>query len=742
MVQVPKFNAQLPSSQPAPVNGANTTAGGAEAAGQAVRTMMDISGSLNQMAQRRAAVEGQQEGARFGAEADRLVLRQDGTVRGEAFDRAATQAYLSKIDVDMRDNMARVARENRGDLDGLNRSLTSLEQGYMATVPDTIQPQMKAQFGRLRLAYEQEELRRQEETTLSSAIAGVKTQIDTRLNDIDRLSSSIEDDEQAAGAVAQELTEMQELLATYGPRGEFELNGQTYKADPARQSAFSPDQIQDVLTAATDRAEEGRVLGKFERADQKAQFLEDFRNDYTAQKPELTQGLSRQQFDRLVNRMEADVRGIATATSKQANALERAINGQIQKLEKGYLVSDGTFDALRSQAQALGPASGEAMKMLDNAQTIAAFSQNIRQLKPSELQGVLNKLQEQQEDPSEAQISMMEITKKLLNEANTELDRDPMSFAARVGLIQPTQISPLPTGDPEQDAANVQALQSRADESEAVADHYDVPVTPLTREEIDQVQRVLETGTADEGVQTLSMLSAGLGDKAIDVFRAMGDKSSLMAYTGGLALESDYHLDTAAMVLRGRQILKEGVVKAPSSSDAQIPIADTFGSAYTESPETEGAIVQAANAIYAAGEISGDRDPIFDQNRYEEALQRAAGQVKINGVRYGGVANVLGEPTPLPSMVSEDEMDGAIENISDLDLELLGNGQPKDSSGRPITANMVRKYGRLVAVGDGKYMVDFDGKRLASGDPDTNGFYVLDLDREAVMDLNSGRLGR
>ncbi|TAX12523.1 hypothetical protein ELI07_07340 [Rhizobium leguminosarum] len=150
-------------------------------------------------------------------------------------------------------------------------------------------------------------------------------------------------------------------------------------------------------------------------------------------------------------------------------------------------------------------------------------------------------------------------------------------------------------------------------------------------------------------------------------------------------------------VLRGQQLLKENPLLAPKKTDDNSASIDDLLPPTAFAPALEGArqtLLDAATARYAdlsnqVGDTSGE----LNDDRMQQSINEVTGGlVDFNGQMI--VAPVYG--------MSQDAFDTVIANLTDRDLQ-----GAITASGVPVRASDLRNEGRLRAVADGRYVLEF-----------------------------------
>ena len=222
----------------------------------------------------------------------------------------------------------------------------------------------------------------------------------------------------------------------------------------------------------------------------------------------------------------------------------------------------------------------------------------------------------------------------------TQIAKDPMSYAERVGFIERKNIITRN----EQGALQIDdvALAERSQQAQQVADYYGLAQPKmLFSDETRQLALVLDKS---EGAAKLNLLGvlADFDQSSGQVLTDLADYNPDLSLVG--ALVNVGATEAAELAVAGFDRIKAGekaIEFTPTNID---PVySDTFGRAVT-TPRMSQAIKGVAKSIYT--ELAARRGvDAFDADLYQEALQYAAGQRKINGQIFGGIQKVRGVPT-------------------------------------------------------------------------------------------------
>lgn len=315
-------------------------------------------------------------------------------------------------------------------------------------------------------------------------------------------------------------------------------------------------------------------------------------------------------------------------------------------------------------------------------------------------------------------ISGIEAQEKARTQA---LKDDPIGFGARQGMI--VAPPPLDLSQPDTWAGTFAALQNGADVMKA---RGQVGTISALRPEMQaQVSRVLTSAPPQEAVQLLGSMAANLSPDTYSATMAAlysSSQSRAAAAAGALVPNNP---EAAEGVLRGQQLLKENPLLAPKRNDDNTVAINDILPPAVFAPTLEGArqgLLDAATARYAdlsaqAGDTSGE----LNADRMEQSVKEITGGIlEFNGSQI--VAPRYG--------MSQDDFDKTVEAISDQDISAA-----MTSSGTSVRADDFRDQGRLRAVADGRYLLEFGSaespsyalRRPSPGSYGQPSVFVLDL---------------
>jgi hypothetical protein len=343
-------------------------------------------------------------------------------------------------------------------------------------------------------------------------------------------------------------------------------------------------------------------------------------------------------------------------------------------------------------------------------------------MQPAQVESLVSSLRADAADGATAAqaqiISGIEAQEKARTQA---LKDDPIGFGVRQGMISAPP--PLDLSQPDTWAGTFSALQNGADVMKA---RGQVGTISALRPEMQaQVSRVLTSAPPQEAVQLLGSMAANLSPDTYSATMAAlysSGQSRAAAAAGALVPNNP---EAAEGVLRGQQLLKENPLLAPKRNDDNTVAINDILPPSVFAPTLEGArqgLLDAATARYAdlsaqAGDTSGE----LNADRMEQSVKEITGGIlEFNGSQI--VAPRYG--------MSQDDFDKTVEAISDQDISAA-----MTSAGTSVRADDFRDQGRLRAVADGRYLLEFGSaespsyalRRPSPGSYGQPSVFVLDL---------------
>lgn len=690
----------------------------------------NINSLVNDRMDRQAAEAGQQAGTVAGANGD-VPLTNDGTIRGEAYDAAAVRTMLATHDIAARQAADRIYLQNRDNPGALKTQLAAYASGVMSSnMPDVVKAEFKNNFGNISNAYTSDAANRALAQQMDSDKAAYLQSLDQRQKTVENLAKAPLT-QQSSVALASELDGLKKFAVSYGPKGAFTLAGVNYPADNKRAGITSAADIEQLVKQTGDHAKEMSVIGGFlQQPNPLAQ--ENYMLKFQQKFADGTGDFDLEQYDRTFKQMHVMLEQNKALQNGQLEAIKGSFETVQKQMENGFSPGADAVNAIVTQSTATG--NPAAMMLGRQAQGLFQFQQAARQMQPAQLQDWINTTRSAANQaaaaghaPDPLTVSQVEMGQKLLTNMGTELKRDPLSWGARVGLVN---VAPL-DGTPQAAAARLQAAHT-------VATHYNTPLQVLTSEEADKFKNMWDQGNPDQRTALVQQVQQNFGNDAISAFSDLAKTSPGIANVGALLASSPAHIQTVRDYAIGDSMLASKdnpLPKVNKLTDAQ---SSALGDAYGFAPGAQQAVLDTASRLYAARAVRQGLTPDnFSEDLYNKALQESAGAWwDRDGKQYGGIVDQKwGHNIVLPANTTESQFNAKIKSLSDADLQKasVGGHAPIYQSGQAFTADNFRDA-YLISSGPGRYIVSTvnpkkNGQPVFLHGSNPQGLYEFDMSK-------------
>ncbi|WP_423415662.1 hypothetical protein RLW55_04070 [Hyphomicrobium sp. B1] len=302
---------------------------------------------------------------------------------------------------------------------------------------------------------------------------------------------------------------------------------------------------------------------------------------------------------------------------------------------------------------------------------------------------------------------------------------DPMTYAAKNGALAPAALT------------DAQSYAARGRQAIHLEDYYKLPYPkPLTNDEVASYKKRIEEGSVDDAVAALKELGQFGGRATEGAARQIGEQSEISAHLAGLFAQGGAEAQVAEDIIRGqRRITQDRGAKdwlgSNENGGTQRVFDNAVGSALDGAdPKTRAAMKAAADAYYV--QKFSTRDGTRDDAKYAEA---------VNATLGGRLGVVNRTATVLPKGVTSEQMDDAIDNLTQTDLVGLSvsGDAPVDAYGRQVSPFMIAVEGKFVHVGGNQYEVMLsDNKFLGIEHVNKDGLplrYRMKFDTKSIAGL-------
>jgi len=640
-----------------------------------------------------------------------LKLYNDGTIFGDAHDRAALDIFLDRLDTSSRTAMWALAEQHRDRPAELAQALDAYAEGVKGTLPARVRPTFEGTFQRERLSLLREASAGFQRRQAEEAQAAFEESLATRRTALARLATRAGTDPVADKALAAEMEDFARFVGAH--------------------TGMKPADRGEVLRAVQSDVATGRVMGAFEAAptpERRAELAAAFTQAWTDGAAEAA-GIDVEAYERITAAMERRLAQDVTARDRQARVLERSVDGVMERVKKGFDVPPAERTALKASVEASGaPEVVEAFRWFE---TLSDWQLKHRGARPDAVAAQVAALEAdmREKGATERGLAALDVMAGLQRTIERGLKDDPLAHAERVGRLT---VTPLDTSTP---AAFRASLSARAAEADAVADFYGTPKRFFRKAEVAALRQ-----QAGENPEFLLAFARDLEVLGRDTPRALAEISKeapVIAHAAGIAVATrdDTVLSDTAQALGLRKIEGyEPLALKPEGKRAAV--ADALGPAMMATPATEAAAIAHADLLFELRARAAGVDPAADPDSaaelYAGALNDALGAHQVDGAQYGGLTSVNGSPAVAPSWLRADTLEGLVQSLDDLDLADL----PPiwSANGQPITPARLAG-GKLLALGDGRY-------HLALGDPASGDAQLVMANPAQPWVLDLRRLGR
>lgn len=476
--------------------------------------------------------------------------------------------------------------------------------------------------------------------------------VDQRVKDIYATATSSQDAVAREAAVAEGI----ENLATY-----------------MRDLQFPEDQISRQIIGVRKQVVIDGAITQFQRLpgiEEKQAFLADLQNNVP---PEL--GV--EDTSTLINRLNAKINNTLNVYNGEKRNIASDIKDLTKILTEGGEPSEQAVLAIQSRIGGLPPQmQPELQQELQMFTTIKGYTESFRKMSPGLLQNTINDLQGGIEGLGDegldtlTETSVVKAGNQLLSTMNTQLKKDPLSFAVQVGQVN---FRPLDMTSEEAFSASVAERRATA---RTVASIYGIEPRYLTNEEAGVLTSELNTGNSVTRLMLLEGIVKNFREDSADVLSEIAKDSPGLAHIGGLMVLG--LPETAKDALEGYDLIKGGyeaklvkVVKGTglTSIDAQDVFAEITGQSLLYNKDARLSGYKVAEAIYSKKAVDAGKTE-FDESLWKESVQASFGRTGkdsfygFGGNATGGFSEIRGEQVLLPVNVSADQVEDLLDDIT------------------------------------------------------------------------------
>ena len=384
------------------------------------------------------------------------------------------------------------------------------------------------------------------------------------------------------------------------------------------------------------------------------------------------------------------------------DALSSDVNTFQDIVDKGIAVNSEDIVSLVERLAEIPPnLRGDLEAELRALLETGELGSRLQAYTPTQIADYMSGLRAEGVDTS-IELKQLNLAEKMLNNMETQLANDPLTFAMNVGVKDTNnnqiQISTInPTAQNPDVVANV---QKRVYDAQVIASKYGIEPKFFTAQERDLLTEFLKSPQTDRSklMSFLGSIVEGGGPAVPQMLSEISSSSPEFAGIG--ALVNEENMSAANFALRGLEYLKAGnKINDFTPTNTESIFLELTDEALKFAPNTKKVIQETARLIYA--DISQGQDK-FSADLWRESIEMASGMKSSDGVSVGGIQEVRGKNTLLPAGVSAEAIENALNNI--------------DFSSAYAASNQVVDAGILSSVnGDGIINTKNDWQVLSLG---------------------------
>ena len=572
----------------------------------------DIAFEVGGRIQKKKAIEDASAEAIAAAEEGRSPEIKEGllsaiSIYDQSFNQTVENAYINEVTSDIRSAVDRMNVESDGDFEQFSQNANKYFQGLSQNVDERFQPMLQSVYDE---AFERNgvrvaELGRKRARTVA---------VDTTSNNIDTKLGQINTESQEGNVAYAEQLLIEAVISAQAL--EDAGDKKAGYADSVRKSgekSLATSAIMREVRQSMDANDFGTAYGLIAGAERPEQFET---SEWDAWKAATAQTVSRQ-------------KSIFDASTKAADdALKEQVGQAATAVSLGIQVDPGEMKELATAVA--GTEYEDEFQLVEEAGSFALMSASQRSAVLTQVEAV-----------GLDEVERAEILIKTQNGINTQLNKDPMSFAIKQGIVSD---APLDMSDP-------QSWIDRVNEAKKASIHYGRDIPAMTDAEADAFSDSLEEMTVAE---KMSMAQSLNEDPAVwNTINKVGDPMFAM-------IGATNEMTVQKTALKGQEMVAQGQAKLPSFQN-YIGIADDYlgqaGEVYQA--ENRGLVIQAALNHYA----KSNPDPsVFDGGAFEDSLAAITGGIgTFNKGKY-----------QLPRDVTEDQFEKMLDRVNEDWLEAYG----------------------------------------------------------------------
>ena len=626
-----------------------------------------------------AVTDATQEGLRAGTGTVKgLTLKQDRTIRGKAYNKAALASHLAAVQTDIRTNVGRMELEHGRDSKGFSSALKGYSEGLLGELDPRVRPDAQSAIAEyasragLRIL-EREQVQQIKVNAAEIATAAQGIQIDA----LNAYRAGEIFDEKGKPGLALSLQE--KLFSTWDAgvaTGVLDIN-----AVNKAKASFLQD------------ADANMVLGEFGRVLQKdgieaaETVLKKFRRIKKSDLPPAAR-------DKLVTTMETWItrertkenRALRKQAAVQAAMVKQykvAVDNAVTVLKSGTL-PNGYEDLLNAvQGTELSGRLDRAMKIFKEVEKFAAY-------RPGKQEALLAKLEEK--PPSTAFGVELKESYEKVHQTTTKLLKDwPIKLGVSLGIIPAPH--PIQLGSPDSMALRMKQVR-------VVESYYDIKnLNPLGPQEISYWSNKLTTLGTNQKLIVLNSMVSSMGENSIPVLEKLGMNNQPVLAKAGELIGQGQGV-TARLAVQGLEYLKELKGITPTGMDDSIR-AELKG-VFNSNPKALSAMTNTIKAVYTS--MMAESGVSDFKNLDPDLLEEAVGKVT------GGILDIDSPGTgwlddytiQAPAFgVDADQFQDWIGGLTADDIDGMGGTDYPHQDAIEMIEDST-----LIGVGQGRYLID------------------------------------
>ena len=592
--------------------GAQAASASAAAFGSISRTLSSFANQVGAVADHAASVEGAKAGKQAGLDPE-FRPRNNGTIRGEAYDRAGLQVFANKMRIQVEQDI-----DSGGDL-------AAKRKGWLGQVPEELRPEVEYIFDRAALVANRKAARQAEANVRGEALGSLQDTIDQSVKGLHQRAFSLGLDDTANGVLETDLGLLKTRLAQTGPDG---------------APLIAPARAAKLFAQAERSVTDARLLGAFDRLPSnqaRIAFIEKLEEDFGKSKG-IAKNYDLPGFQRITRQLTANL-NTHLAQGRQVNAaLSNEMKAMKRAAEKGFAPSQDQLAGLRARIE-FGAATPEARQQFARLEDLASFQTSLRASRPQQVSAYIDAEQVRmgKEGPDPHSLDRLDLAKTFLGEMRKELERDQLGWANRV------EYSEIPDLDFSDQSNVAQSLRQRIAQAEDVARHYHGAAWKQKVQYLKPDERARLAAIASQG-GSASLSVAGLIAEHVDPERSkkilgeMFKEAPTAAVLGNLVAktgQSAIARDIADGIALSKTDFKK--VDPPTAVEARTAANSVHKGALNGFAHSEAAVIAATNFAY---QLRAQRRGIarFDDGLWKQTFREVLGETtNREGETFGGI---------------------------------------------------------------------------------------------------------